>query len=443
MSEEDSDSLGSVEIDFTNGDTVPLEVISNGERVYVDPAESIGSSKSIDAKRAQDILRNSAFDDSERSARSKTSLERSRLEELRKKQMEENQSLSSAMLGTWDVPSVDSATANSRLWKFRMKCGALVENPYVQVFIIILILLNTIVLGVGTADFVTENPDVENIFHQIDNCFLYIFTIELGLQLIYRGPALFHDPWLVFDFVFVALSWSVEWLQIARSVRVFRAFRLVTRIESLRTLVLAIGHVMPNLTAIGFLLLLVFYIFAILFTNLFRDIKLEQNYFEDLPHSLFTCLELTTLEWAGIARGVMEVYSWAWAPFVAFVVMTGFIFFNLFIAVICDALKVIDAQERAEEEARELAILQLESDFFEASADERIAALAEELAAMKEREIVISDKVAELVGEWELQKREIQKRQKQRQRKLRERNHLSRISSGRVDTSLLSTPEKT
>ena len=41
----------------------------------------------------------------------------------------------------------------------------------------------------------------------------------------------------------------------------------------------------------------------------------------------------------------MKVYSWAWLPFVAFVVMSGFIIVNLIIAVICEALSELESDE--------------------------------------------------------------------------------------------------
>ena len=340
-----------------------------------------------------------------------------------------DRSLSSVMMGTWEVPEVSEEKAESYLWRFRMACGSSVENPNVQFVIIFFILANAIILGVETFDFVTDDPKVDRIFNMIDTSFLIVFTVELGLQMIYRGVALFEDSWLIFDFIFVAISWSVEWLQVARSVRVFRAFRLVTRIESLRTLILAIGNVMPNLSAIAFLMLLVFYIFAVLFTQLFGDLELEQDYFGSLPKSLFTCLELTTLEWANQARQVMDHYSWAWLPFVSFVCVTGFIFFNLFIAVICDALKVVEKQAQKERKAEEMAQLQLESSFFEATSEERIKYLKEQIEALKKKEREIADAVSELAGEWELNRRELLRRQRQKQRQHRETLHLHRIAS--------------
>lgn len=248
--------------------------------------------------------------------------------------------------GGWDKHSLQQQ--QSMIWKFRLICGKIVENPHVQLGIIVLIIVNAIFMGIATFDFVTDNENVEDGFSKLDRAFLSIFTVELVLQLIYRTSSYFTDAWLVFDFVIVVISWSLESLQIVRAFRIFRAFRLVTRIGPLRELVMAIGAVMPRMYAIAMLLLLIFYIFAVLFTELFREVQTEVNYFGTLDRSLFTCMELMTLEWAGITREVMSEKSWAWAPVMAFISVTGFIVFNLIVAVVCDAVAVVDREVQAE-----------------------------------------------------------------------------------------------
>ena len=47
----------------------------------------------------------------------------------------------------------------------------------------------------------------------------------------------------------------------------------------------------------------------------------------------------------GIVRPIMEVYPWAWAFFVPFVLVTSFVVLNLFIAIIVNAM-----HEEADEE---------------------------------------------------------------------------------------------
>jgi hypothetical protein len=249
----------------------------------------------------------------------------------------------------WSQP-VTVKKPRTILRRMRLLCGKAVENPTVQVAVIWLIIINAIIMGIATFDFVTDSPKVDGIFEAIDKSFLIVFTLEIGMQLIYRGLSLFTDGWLVFDFVIVVMSWSLESLQVIRAFRIFRAFRLVTRLETLRELIMALGNVMPRIYAIAMLLILIFYIFAVLFTELFGDLELSKNYFGSLDASLFTCMELMTLEWAGIARETMALKAFAWAPFLGFISVTGFIVFNLIVAVVCDAVKVVKEQVTREQE---------------------------------------------------------------------------------------------
>jgi hypothetical protein len=56
---------------------------------------------------------------------------------------------------------------------------------------------------------------------------------------------------------------------------------------------------------------------------------------------------MTLDNWASVAREVIKVYQWAWAPFTVFVIISGFIVVNLIIAVICDVIGALHADEKA------------------------------------------------------------------------------------------------
>lgn len=289
--------------------------------------------------------------------------------------------------------------------RFRLTCGKIVNNEIVQIGMIVLIIINAIVMGIATFDFVTEDPATQDLFNNIDLGFLIIYSVELSMQFVYFGWKLVQDAWLVFDLIVVALSWAfidasggVGSLQVIRAFRIFRAFRLITRIKVLRDLVAAIGEVIPRMTAIGMLLVLIFYIFAVLFTELFKDLDLEEPYFSTLDGSLLTCYEMMTLEWAGIARAVMAERSYAWAPFVAFIMITGFMVFNLIIAVICDAVSIIDRVAR-EREARARGVIfetaEQQLDF----AQQRIDVLAERVDHMLKTQKEMASMLEALAGE--------------------------------------------
>lgn len=231
----------------------------------------------------------------------------------------------------------------TRINDLRALSGAIINHDKVQLAMVLMIAVNALMMGIGTFDFVTEDEATHHAFELVDQIFLVIFTIELVLQFAFLGFNLFLDGWLIFDFIIILTSWSFSSLQIIRAFRIFRALRLVTRIEVMRNLVLAVFSVMPRLAAICLLLVLIFYIFAVMFTQLFKNLHEDYpdqvNYFGRLDHTLFTLFQIMTLDaWGDIARDVISVYKWAWLPFVVFVTISGFIVVNLIIAVICDAV---------------------------------------------------------------------------------------------------------
>jgi hypothetical protein len=239
----------------------------------------------------------------------------------------------------------------SRIGKIREACGRIVNNERVQIAIILMIIVNAIMMGIGTFDFVTDDPDMNAAWETTDQVFLIIFTVELALQLIYHGANLFADGWLVFDFFIVVMSWSLESLQVIRAFRVFRALRLVTRMTILKNLVVALFAVAPSIGAIMALLLLILYIYAVMCTVLFKDLYKDgltgdTDYFGRLDKTLFTLFEIMTLTWADIVRQVMAKYYWAWCIFSSFLVLTSFILYSLIIAVVCDAVSETEHHDK-------------------------------------------------------------------------------------------------
>mmetsp|Transcript_29233 Transcript_29233/g.44210 ORF Transcript_29233/g.44210 Transcript_29233/m.44210 type:complete len:886 (+) Transcript_29233:60-2717(+) len=229
----------------------------------------------------------------------------------------------------------------------RTFAGNIVNNERVQLFIIAMIAINGIMLGIATFDFVTKNAEVMHAFEVTDEIFLSLFTVELALQFIYHGWHLFVDGWLVFDFVIIMMSYAFADLQIVRAFRIFRVLRLVTRVEVMRDLMTALFSVFPGMASIALLLSLIFYIFAVMFTSMFKDLfdegYLEYDYFGNIWASLFTCFQFVTLDdFNPIIREVMVARSWAWFPFFVYVIVSGFVVVNLLIAVICDAVSAME-----------------------------------------------------------------------------------------------------
>jgi len=285
----------------------------------------------------------------------------------------------------------DAHTSNaSTFHRTRKAVGDIVNDNRVQIGIIILIVINAIMMGIGTFDFVENDDDVQDAFEKMDLAFLILFTVELAMQLFYHGIYLFTDGWLVFDFVIIVLSWSLGQIQVIRGFRIFRAFRLVSRMEVLRNLVSALFAVAPSMMAIIALLVLILYVYAVICTDLFRDVFEggETDYFGTLDKSLFTLFTMMTLEWAEVVREVRNKYWWANAVFGPFLVMTSFILYSLIIAVVCDA---VNETEHADDKETELS----EKDTMR----QQIESLEKQIESMAEQQQLLFDTLNSLLGD--------------------------------------------
>jgi voltage-gated sodium channel len=225
----------------------------------------------------------------------------------------------------------------------RLICGKIVNNVWVQNFIVFLIIANALFMGVSTFDFVDGDPRRRMVFDRLDLAFLIAFTFESAFQLIFHGRNLFEDGWLTFDFLVVILSWCFASMQVFRTMR---SFRLIARVQILRQLIEALMEACPRLTGIMFLFLLIMYIYAVMITVLFGEMwekgQTEKDYFSRLDTTLFTLFQMITLDWASIVREVMVVYPLSWAIFSTYLSFTSFILFSLVIGVVCDAVSAIE-----------------------------------------------------------------------------------------------------
>lgn len=112
---------------------------------------------------------------------------------------------------------------------------------------------------------------------------------------------------------------------------------------------MALLGTLPQLSATFGLLALVIYTFAVLFTGMFGDLDLSEPYFDGLFGTMLTLFQMMTGDFTGIMRECMAYYWWAWIPIVFFILISGFVVFNVIVAVVCDGVATIKEQEREEE----------------------------------------------------------------------------------------------
>ncbi len=230
----------------------------------------------------------------------------------------------------------------------RKRIGEFVETPVVQNAILGLIIFNAITLGLETSKSI--HAEYGAVLSVLDRVVLGVFVVEVGAKLFYRGFGFFRSGWNVFDFVIVgiALFPASGPLAVLRALRILRAFRLMSMIPQMRTVVQALIAAIPGMLSIVALISLIFYVSAVLTTNLFGgnfDV-----WFGSIGRSMYSLFQIMTLEsWSmGIVRPVMEIYPYAWTFFVPFILITSFAVINLFIGVIVDSMQTQHREITAE-----------------------------------------------------------------------------------------------
>ncbi|MDH3265079.1 MAG: ion transporter, partial [Paracoccaceae bacterium] len=105
---------------------------------------------------------------------------------------------------------------------------------------------------------------------------------------------------------------------------------------------------LPGMGSVFLLMGLVFYIGAVLATKLFG--AAFPDFFGTLGRSAYSLFQIMTLEsWSmGIVRPVMEVYPYAWAFFVPFIMVTTFAVVNLLVGLIVNSMHDAHAAEETE-----------------------------------------------------------------------------------------------
>ena len=225
-----------------------------------------------------------------------------------------------------------------------------VESRWFQNFIINIILINGAVLGIQTIEGLT--PSSMLILDMVDKICLTIFVVELSMKLIIYRTSFFKRGWNIFDLIIVGISLipASGQLSILRALRILRLLRLITTVDSIRRVVSGMLIAIPGVGSVGALLLIFFYIGAVISTTLFGD--LFPQWFGNLGRSMYSLFQIMTLEsWSmGIVRPVMEAFPYAWIFFIPFIMVTTFMVLNLFIGIIVDAIATVKEQDNVDEQ---------------------------------------------------------------------------------------------
>jgi voltage-gated sodium channel len=254
------------------------------------------------------------------------------------------------------------------------------ESPGIQYFITLLIVINAIILGLETVPQAMEHYGA--FLLAVDHIILSVFVIEILLRIYAHRLAFFRDPWSLFDFTVVAIALvpASGPLAVLRALRILRVLRLLTLVPSMRRVVGALLGSIPGLSSIALVLLLIYYVFAVIATKLFGEHF--PQWFGSIGESLYSLFQIMTLEsWSmGIVRPVMVEHPYAWIFFIIFILIATFTMLNLFIAIIVNAMQTFTEEENRE---RKEALVETR-DHIEADLHSEMAALRREIAELRQ-----------------------------------------------------------
>jgi len=262
----------------------------------------------------------------------------------------------------------------------RGRLRAFIEDARVQHAILALILINALTLGLETSPSVMAVAGGPILL--LDRAILTVFVIEIAIRLYVHRARFFRDPWSLFDFfvVGIALLPATGQFSVLRALRVLRVLRVLTIVPSMRRVVGALLAAIPGLGSIALVLLIIYYVFAVIATNLFAASHPE--WFGDIGRSLYTLFQIMTLEsWSmGISRPVMESFPYAWAFFIPFILIATFTMLNLFIAIIVNAMQTFGEEEHRDT----VQVVEQARDHIEADLHAEVKALRAEMAALRQ-----------------------------------------------------------
>jgi len=215
-------------------------------------------------------------------------------------------------------------------------------------------------------------------FHVMDYFISIYFLVEIVIKMSAQDKILdfFKDRWNIFDFIIVAVTLipldNSSLAPIARLFRIFRVLRLITARPELKKIIDMLIGAIPSIVDIVLLMFIIFYIYAIVGNFFFMDAP--SGLWKDFLVAMLTLFQILTFEnWSDIMYEAMQIHPWAWLYFVSFIVIAGFVFFNLFVAVIIGEMEKLSQKEEREKEVEQFDKVLLE-----------LQALREEIRELKD-----------------------------------------------------------
>jgi len=261
---------------------------------------------------------------------------------------------------------------------FRAKMAQISESKWFGNSILSIIILSGVMIGFQTYKEIDKTH--HHTFEIIDRVITGIFILEIFIKILGQRRNMldyFKDPWNIFDFTIVTLGLIPSrdhFVNVLRMVRILRVLRLVRALPRLRMLVSSLIKSFPSMIYIVILLLLLFYMYAVVGVFIFGHN--DPYHFGTLENSMLSLFRMVTLEdWTDIMYMNMygtDIYTYdesmnlyiekfgmtreaeafpifGFLYFATFIFSGSMIFLNLFIGVITSGMGEVKKEEEIQQ----------------------------------------------------------------------------------------------
>ena len=234
-----------------------------------------------------------------------------------------------------------------------MNIRQLVESRSFNAFIITVIVINAVIIGLGT--YLTNEP-IQATLAAIEAVCVVIYVVEIILRFAARSStaAFLRDGWNIFDLVIVISALIPASNGIGptlRILRVFRVLRLVKTIPELRLIVDVLLRSVASMKYVALLATILFYVYAVIGVKLFGgDGQPMQPYFESIHEACFTLFRILTgddwtqmryeLAQAGRPTTAFTVFQVSW------IMIATFLLVNLIVGAVINNYQSVQEIER-------------------------------------------------------------------------------------------------
>ncbi|KAI5107236.1 sodium channel protein type 2 subunit alpha, partial [Silurus meridionalis] len=227
-----------------------------------------------------------------------------------------------------------------------------VKDPFVDLFITICIVINTLFMAMEHHNKAKHFGAVLTVGNYV---FTGIFTAEMILKIVAMDPYYyFQEKWNIFDSVIVTMSITelglenVSGMSVLRSFRLLRVFKLAKSWPTLNMLIKIIHNSVGALSNLTLVLAIIVFIFAVVGMQLFgknytthkckisTDCSLPRWHMSDFFHSFLIVFRVLCGEWIETMWDCMMVAEQTMCLFVFLMVMVigNLVVLNLFLALL-------------------------------------------------------------------------------------------------------------